>query len=69
MLEGLSQVLRAERQLAGGPDLGVLFLLAIVFEEIEWATYGLQCLLDLRIESTGLEGDNRGRRLRVMSNR
>lgn len=33
MLEGLSQVLRAERQLAGGPDLGVLISLAIVFEE------------------------------------
>lgn len=33
MLERLGQVLRAERQLAGGPDLGVLFLLAFVFKK------------------------------------
>ena len=33
ILERIGQVLRAERQLAGGPDLGVLFLLAFVFKK------------------------------------
>lgn len=66
MLERIGQVLRAERQLAGGPDLGVLFILASVFEETRKATYGLQGLFDLGVESTGLEGDNRGRGLGVM---
>lgn len=42
------------------------FLLAIVFEETRQATYRLQGLLDLGVESTGLEGDNRGRSLGVM---
>lgn len=66
MLERLGQVFRTERQLASGPDLGVLFILAFFFEETRQATYGFQCLLDLSVESTGLEGDNRGRGLGVM---
>lgn len=33
MVEGLGQLLLAERQLAGTPDLGVLFLISLGFDE------------------------------------
>ena len=53
MLEGVGQALLAERQLADGPDLGV----------------GLERLLDLAVERAALDGDDLGRRVRVVGDR
>ena len=53
MLEGVGQALLAEGQLADGPDLGV----------------GLERLLDVAVERAALEGDDLGRRVRVVGDR
>ncbi len=53
MLEGVGQALLAERQLADGPDLGV----------------GLERLLDLAVERAALDGNDLGRRVRVVGDR
>lgn len=50
MLEGMSQVLLTEGQLAHSPDLRV----------------GLERLLDFRVESAALDGDDLGRRVGVV---
>lgn len=53
MLKGLLQMLLAEGQLADGPDLRV----------------GLEGLLDLGVQGSGLDGDDLRGRVRVMGDR
>lgn len=56
---GVGQVLLAEGQLADGPDLSVLCHVSYsTFYDFIIATYGLQGLLDLSIQGTGLERDD-----------
>ena len=59
MSERLGEVLLAERQLSGGPDLGVLRQLLVVVKELRiTGTYRLEVLLNLGVEGTSLQGND-----------
>lgn len=63
VLESLGKGLLAERKLANGPDLGVLLWGQISIDANNLGldcrgTYRLEVLLDLGVESTGLQSDD-----------
>jgi hypothetical protein len=70
VLEGVGEALLAEGKLAHGPDLGVLTVhLSVHVQYVHYVcspTYRLQVLLDLGVESTGLQSDDRGSSLGVV---
>lgn len=69
MGEGLGQVLLAEGELADGPDLGILAGSVNFFttmQRVVGDTHRLEVLLQLSLESTGLEGDDLGRGIGVV---
>jgi hypothetical protein len=79
-LEGLGEVLLAEGQLALSPDFGVLRGKKVISPTSQsyadllrlyariGNTYRLESLLDLSIQSTGLQSDNLGSRIGVVGN-
>ena len=73
MLERVGKGFLTERKLADGPDLGVLHRASQshTYQSLKQAlthrTYRLQGLLDLSIQSAGLEGDDLRSGIRVMS--
>lgn len=73
VLEGVSQALLAEGELADSPDLGVLQSnvsrqpwLCILHSGL---TYRLQVLLDLGVQGTSLQSDDLGSSIGVVGNR
>lgn len=75
MLKGLGKVLLAEGKLAGSPDLDVLYIVSVIVQVqiiaqiIALVTYGLQSLLDLSVEGTGLDSDDLGGGIGVVGDR
>lgn len=71
MLEGLGEVLLAEGKLADSPDLSILNMMSVVIRirVMATVTYGLQSLLDLSVQGTGLESDDLGGGIGVVSDR
>jgi hypothetical protein len=59
VLEGLGEVLLAERQLSNGPDLGILLWMLVI---VNWScigdTHRLEVLLDLGVKGTSLQSDD-----------
>lgn len=71
MLKGLGKVLLAEGKLAGSPDLDLLYIVSVIvqIQIIAMVTYGLQSLLDLSVEGTGLDSNDLGGGVGVVGDR
>lgn len=69
MLKWLGQVFLAERQLANGPDLGILFRSVVSRARgIRGQAHRLERLLDIAVQRASLDGNDFRGRIGVMGN-